>query len=509
MMTVELNRLIDHLGRPLLCVVHSERPMEEPHNDINYLERRFGSPLRLPPWQAFETLEPASAFSPYLGAVSVYDIGDAGDRPPELVCGFRPGTYKPSHAMWHDDRLWVLGTEHIEVYDAHLTPLTAIRDPWLAGGHTIVPDDRGRVLVSCSASDAILAFDQRTGELSQAWRVPEDRYGRNYPLAREHSVVDHYIPNDLQLTHINCAWPWAGGFLVSLLIQGAIGWSDGNGDYREITRGFVGCHGVRVRSDAEEIYFADSCSGMLVFLDRRGGVIRRVGTGSRWLHDAVQIRGDLFAAAPFDRNEVLLLNVATREVVWRIPCAGRGGPQFLSFGGPHAGPAESARGRGFSAGSPAPARPRGLDEDELGRQHAAMIQARDEIVRDHAEALRARDALLADVREERYVAVTTRDAIIAGLHAEQAREVGTRDATIAALHTEQAREVGARDAIIAGLHQQQAREVGTRERMLADLTAAREHDAAVRDAAIDDLRRELAFATRGWRRWITGRRSAS
>ncbi len=220
-MNVEVNRLSDHLGRSLLCVVHSDRPMQEPNSDINYLERRFGSPLRLPPAQPFETLEPARAFTTYLGAISVYDIGDAGERQPELVCAFRPDTYKPSHAMWHNDRLWVLGTEHIEVYDAHLNSIRVIRDPWLAGSHTIAPDGDGHVLVSCSASDAILVFDAGTGDVSKVWRVPEDLYGRNYPLDRAHSVVDHYIDNDRQLTHLNCAWPWRGGLLVSLLIQGA------------------------------------------------------------------------------------------------------------------------------------------------------------------------------------------------------------------------------------------------------------------------------------------------
>ncbi len=231
-------------------------------------------------------------------------------------------------------------------------------------------------------------------------------------------------------------------------------------------------------------------------------MIRRVGTGSRWLHDAVQVHGDLFAAAPFDQNEVVLLNVATRQVACRIPCAARGGPQFLSFG-PHAVSAASELPMGPSA------RRHELDEAELRRQHAAMIQARDEIVRDHAEGMRARDALIAEIREERHLAVTARDAIIAERHAEQAREVETRD------------------AIIAGLHAQQAREVGTRDRMLADLTAARDHDVAVRDAAlaglreerartlesqqaiVDELRRDLAFATGGWRRWITGRRRST
>lgn len=467
-MRIELNTLPDHLGRSLLCVVHSDRPMEEPKNDINYLEHRFGAALRLPPGDPFETLAPARAFDAYPGSVSVYDIGETGEEPPELVCAFTPATYKPSHAMWHHDRLWVLGTEHIEVYDAQLHSMTVMRDPWLAGSHTIAPDGDGHVVVSCSASDAILAFDTDTGGVSRVWRVPEELYGRNYPLDRTQSVVDHYIDNDRQLTHLNCAWPWRGGLLVSMLIPGAIGWSDGTGGYRELVRGFVGCHGVRVRSDVEEIYFSDSCSGMLVFLDRQGGVIRRVGTGSRWLHDAVQVHGDLFAVAPFDQSEVVLLNVATRRVACRIPCAPRGGPQFLSFGAPGAGaPAESE-----IPLEPAP-RPRPLDEADLRRQQAAMIQARDEIVREHADAMRAREALIAGLREERHLAVSTRDAIIAGLHTQQAREVGARDA------------------------------------MLADLAAAGARDVAVRDAAIDELRRDLAFATHGWRRWIARRRRSA
>lgn len=507
-MNVELNKLTDHLGRPLLCVVHTDRPMQEPRNDINYLERRFDSALRLPPAQPFETLEPSSAFSPYLGTITVYNIGETGERPPELVCAFKPGTYKPSHAMWHNDRLWVLGGEHIEVYDAHLNSLKVIRDPWLAGTHTIAPDDHGRVLVSCSASDAILAFDAGTGDLSQFWRVPEDRYGRNYSLDRAHSVVDHYIDNDRQLTHINCGWPWRGGLLVSLLIQGAIGWSDGNGGYRELVRGFVGCHGARVRSDIEEIYFADSCSGMLVFLDPHGVIIRRVGTGSRWLHDAVQIGGDLFAVAPFDFNEVVLLNVATRQVAWRIPCAAHGGPHSLSFGGPRAAAAGSAQGRTDDA-MPAPA----LDHAGLRRQHAAMIRARDEFLRDHAERIRSLEETIADLRAERNTAVTARDAIIAQMDAARAREVCLRDEMLAELETARRREVSARDTIIAELHAQQAREVATRDTTIAELGAREARQVGARDERLkaleainDELRRDLAFATRGWRQWIIGRR---
>src|SRR5438132_6106923 len=93
-MDVEVNRLEDYLGRNLLCVTHSDRPMDE-SSDINCLEARYASPLRLPPLQPFQTLRPSREHVPYLGTVSLYDIGDDGGRLPELVCAFRPCTYKP------------------------------------------------------------------------------------------------------------------------------------------------------------------------------------------------------------------------------------------------------------------------------------------------------------------------------------------------------------------------------------------------------------------------------
>ena len=293
------------------------------------------------------------------------------------------------------------------------------------------------MLVSCAASDSVLTFDQETGHLARFWRVPEALYGHNYPFDREDSVVDHYVTNDLQLTHINCASPWRGGTLVSLLIQGAIGWSDGRGHYRELVRGFVGCHGVRVRSDVEEIFFADSCTGMLVFLNVQGEVIRRVGTGSRWLHDAVQISGELFALALFDHREVVLLNVATRQVVARIPAGPSGGPERLAFDVPALRSTVSADAR---VGDHLPDATTGLDapEDELDRaelvkQHAALQRFRRELIVAYREESRARDAIIGQLRDELSRLLTARDEVIAQVEAERTQEVALRDAMLAEL----------------------------------------------------------------------------
>jgi hypothetical protein len=504
-MKVERNHLSECLDKRLLCVTHSDRPMHEPSCDINYLEKRYASSLRIPPLQPFETLTPSSAHTRYLGGITVYDIGEHGTHQPGLVCAFRPETYKPQHCIWHNNRLWVVAVDHIQVYDAALNPVTSIRDPWLAGNHTIAPDGGGGMLVSCSGTDSVLRFSEATGDLESAVRMPEDLHGFNYPLGRSDSVVDHYIGNDLQLAHINCAWPWRGGVVTSNLIHGSIGWFHPCGNYHELLRGFVGCHGARVRSDLDELYFSDSCAGMLVFLEPRGVVTRRVGTGSRWLHDAIQISGDLFALAPFERNEVILMDVGAREVTARIPCDGRGGPQFLAFGGP-AAPAGVAPGprevvvdnRAEWRRNPAQeqaTRELRLEIEQSRRELERVSQGLEARCREIEQIVKSCDAFLPELREERAQAAAWRNTILTDLRDERTQAVIERDRLIAELDTIRARDVGLRDAMLA----EQAREG-------AEVVAARDATIARLTADLERLGRDVAFITRGWRRWITGRR---
>jgi hypothetical protein len=145
--------------------------------------------------------------------------------------------------------------------------------------------------------------------------------------------VDHYVNNDLQLTHINCAWAWRGGIVISTLIQGALGWFDPQGQYQELLRGFVGCHGVRADARTGRLYFCDSCTGTLIFLNDKLGIKRRLATGSIWLHDAQQIEGDIFAVAVTDRNQVEIWDTRAREIRAQISGAEFGlGTQFLWYG---------------------------------------------------------------------------------------------------------------------------------------------------------------------------------
>ena len=142
---------------------------------------------------------------------------------------------------------------------------------------------------------------------------------------------------------------------------------------------------------------------------------------------------------------------------------------------------------------------------------APDVGARDAIIAElqagHAREVEKRDGMLAELDALRAREVGTRDATIAELHAGHAREVEKRDGMLAELDALRARE-GAREATIDELrreHAGQARELEKRDSMLAELDALRAREVGTRDATIAELRRDLAFATRGWRRWMVGR----
>jgi hypothetical protein len=318
----------------LLCVTHTERPVDRQRCSLNFLEKRYASPQRLPPRLPFDELLPAWRHSTHTGDATVWDFpGDDFTRP-RLLAHLHPTEpgHKLQDVLWHQGRLWVLGVDRLDVYDADLAHTARITDPWLSGGHTVTADGHGRLLVSCSASDAVLVIDERSHEVVHALRLPEELYGVNYPLARGDSVTDHYIPNDLQLTHLNCASPWRGGIVVSTLIQGAIGWFDPAQQYHELLRGFVGCHGVRAEAGTDQLYFCDSCLGALVFWTSQRGIHSRLAADSAWLHDAQQLEGELFALSVADRNQVELVLTRRREVLTVLPGRDFGqGTQFLHY----------------------------------------------------------------------------------------------------------------------------------------------------------------------------------
>ncbi|HEX9707403.1 MAG TPA: hypothetical protein VGA24_07150 [Steroidobacteraceae bacterium] len=329
----EDNRLRSRRSEMVLCITHSDRPVEADRCDANALQSRYTRPGRLPPTVPFRSLPHARTATPYGGAISVWDVGGSDFQDVALLAILRPRGYKPQHVIWHGDRLWVLGTELIEVYDESLRREALIEDNWLAGAHTIAPIDDDTLAVSASASDSVLMVDRRAMKVVDRFRIPDGVYGHNFDLRHDDSVVEHYVPNDLQLAHFNCAWPWRGGVLTTALIPGAIGFFDRSGSYRELLSGFVGAHGARVNPETDRIYFCDSCAGTLNVLGPDLEIEFSYRAGSRWLHDAVHLSGEVFALAVSDRNVVQVANIHSGEILCKIDGSELGcSTQFLAFG---------------------------------------------------------------------------------------------------------------------------------------------------------------------------------
>ena len=160
-------------SRPAAAVCHPFRSDEcSGECSLNYLEQRYARADRLAALPPFESLPHASLQSPYHGQVTLWEFVEGDWRRPVLVACLRPD-FKPQHALWHAGRLWVLGVDRLEVYDASLRRVAEVSDPWLAGGHTAVPDGGGRLLLSCSASDSVLVVDEKTYAVVAAYRMPE------------------------------------------------------------------------------------------------------------------------------------------------------------------------------------------------------------------------------------------------------------------------------------------------------------------------------------------------
>jgi glycosyltransferase involved in cell wall biosynthesis len=331
-----------------LTLTHSSRGLNLARCSPQFLASRFGDPERLRRRPPFDALRPAPRL--YSGAVSVFRVagttgasgtthaagptgsGKAGEArlAVELV-GVLRCRDKLQHVAPLGERYLLAGFEHRVERWRLPAPLAALRSldgmtvearfehPHLAGLHTVEALFPDRAVLSCAAADAVLLLDPETGSVERTLRLPEALYGAGYPLAPGSDLRRHYIGDELQAAHPNAAFADASRrwVAVSTLIQGAVGIFDlRGGDYQEVTRGFVGCHGARFGS-SDEIYFADSTTGTLVVLDDDGRAAFRFATGSRWLHDVQQLQGSLYAFALADRNELRIYDTASGALLYR------------------------------------------------------------------------------------------------------------------------------------------------------------------------------------------------
>jgi len=313
----------------LLFCTHISRELEYSLCSLNYLTRRYASPDRLKNLPDFNLLPDEQHAKDYIGGFTIWEWEKPEAIP--VLREFVSKKYKVQDVCVHGNNLLVCGTNYIEVYPLngpYDEPVRIISHPWFAGGHTIEINNGGEIVASCSGPDAILFFNL-DGRFLRHYRIPESIYGENYKITFENDLRVHYINNDLQLGHLNSATPIDDGYLCSLLIPGAIGHFNNEGRYHEITRGFVGCHGIR-QADSDTIYFSDSCNGMLVEMDYEGRIKRRFKANSLWLHDTLHIHKSLYLFSLSDLNALQLWDIEKENMIWEIKCNDYGATtQFL------------------------------------------------------------------------------------------------------------------------------------------------------------------------------------
>lgn len=316
----------------LLTLSHSSRNTVLRFCDREVFRKRYGSPTRLDNLPPFESLPgPRSHFS---GAMSFYRVvvAENGELAVQEWGSVKAPEKIQSAVVVAKDQLLMAFDCHMELwqFSQDIVQLPRFDDvcyqvkarfthPHIAGIRTVEKVNQDTVLLSCAAADSVYFYNWKTAEVTLAYRLPEALYGANYVLDDTMDLHQHYIGNDAQTTHINAAayHHQQQKIAVTTLIQGAVGeFCIETGDYREITRDYIGCHGARYSADLT-LYFSDSCSGNLIFLDPQGKPDYRFGLDSKWLHDSVQIIDDIYAFALSDKNRLEFHNIKTQQCLYR------------------------------------------------------------------------------------------------------------------------------------------------------------------------------------------------
>lgn len=289
---------------------------------LNYLTKRYTDPERLYNLPEFHTLPPAQYAETTQTALMEISVEKSRNnyfispRNFMLHDNSQPGLKVMTHACYLKDGLAVLYDERLEVFDSwNGKRIREYSYHFMHGSHTVYPVDDSRLLLSASSLDGFFIVNIHSGEVERKFRVPKALYGENYPLTSEQDTRVNYIHNDLQLAHLNSAYPCRNGsVLISTLIQGDIAIVSENNDYDLMRRGFVGAHNAR-ESENGEIYFSDSCNGNLVLLSGNKEIKQRFDFNSKWLHDCIQIENELFLGSVADRQMLVLVDVSTGETL--------------------------------------------------------------------------------------------------------------------------------------------------------------------------------------------------
>ncbi|HEY1727968.1 MAG TPA: hypothetical protein VGG22_06330 [Candidatus Baltobacteraceae bacterium] len=325
-----------------LLISHSTRRFDHRRSSTEFLRARYADRERLRNLPAFETLASASTAHSLHGALTHVRLSASGGD-----LSLEPIRCIDSRELIQQAAL--VGTRLVICSNGFMCVLPAldyrlrgdefdrgspfrIDDPWFAGLHTVVGIDSDSCLVSAAGPDAVLWVDLESRRVTHRFRLPEDRYGSNYPVTLETSVNEHYIPNDYQLGHLNSAFPDRhGGCYFTTLGQGDVAHVDRNGKWEIIASGYIGLHGLRESLDRTFLYFSESPTGKLWKI-AHGSVYLMADIETKWLHDSQQISPTLFACLSVDRNELLLIDTLSGKESAAFDLSSRGhNPQFLSL----------------------------------------------------------------------------------------------------------------------------------------------------------------------------------
>lgn len=302
----------------IICVSHSSRPFVEARASLNSLEQRFSkrSLENLPPLEKISGIESAV---PYSGMLTLWAVDDTNSSI-NFVREYDPG-FKVQFATFVGDTLLVYGSDRLQVLDTKFDVINTITDPWLVGGHTLFLDEKGYAWATAAPANALLKVNLEEGKVIERIFAPAI-YGKGYELTLENDMRIHYVPTDLQPSHVNCAVPTKLGLLVTFCIPGAVGLFDKDGQYREVARGMRGCHGARYDEERGRIFVTDSPAGIIWFIDPKNGTFtKRYKFETVWLHDADKVEGDVFVASVADHNTLSLFDINNDVIIDEKDCS--------------------------------------------------------------------------------------------------------------------------------------------------------------------------------------------
>ncbi|MDP3899896.1 MAG: hypothetical protein Q8Q23_02335 [bacterium] len=310
-----------------ICITHSPRTLDFSRSSINFLKKRYSSSKRLDSLKKFEKLSKKNS-PDWTNNVSVWKLNSKKLKMDCLL--FLERDYTANHAIIDKGSLLICGNTFFEKFNLKSKKKQFFTHNWFAGGHTIYKDPKTeQFCISCSSSDSVLFFNPRNKKFTKTLRMPEKLYGCNYDLKPTDDVRKHYISNDAQLTHINCCYPCEKGYLTTSFIQGAIGLFDFKNNYKELTSGFLGCHGARTRLGLNGFYFSDSPSGCLYEMNWKGKIIRKFNVKSKWLHDTQWIKDDIYLFSLSDSNTLQLWDINKSVMLWSIDVSAYGKTSLL------------------------------------------------------------------------------------------------------------------------------------------------------------------------------------